>query len=160
LVLGAGGTARAVAGLVTREGAAGLVVAARQVAAAQRLLADVAARQGRASVMEEALALADAAALADALEHCDVLVNATSVGMDDSNASPIDPALLGRLPRSACVLDVVYTPPETALLRAARSLGLAAVGGLTMLLHQGTAAFELWTGRPAPLDVMRAALGM
>ena len=60
--------------------------------------------------------------------------------------------------RLAFVFDMVYAPPETALLRAARAFGLRASGGLPMLLYQGAAAFALWTGYEAPIAVMRAAL--
>ena len=62
------------------------------------------------------------------------------------------------LPASATVVDLVYQPLETPLLARAEARGLATLGGLTMLLHQGAAAFHLWTGRPAPLDAMRRAL--
>jgi shikimate dehydrogenase len=55
------------------------------------------------------------------------------------------------------VIDVVYAPGETALVRTARAAGAEAIDGREMLLLQGAAAFELWTGRPAPLEVMRAA---
>jgi shikimate dehydrogenase len=160
LLLGAGGTAQAAAGLAAIEGAAGLAVAARRVDAAARLLAEVAARQGRAPAGARALDLADVGELGRALASCDMLVNATPVGMGDATASPIPPELLRRMPRGAFVLDIVYTPPETALLRAAREAGLAAANGLPMLLHQGAASFELWTGHKAPLEAMRAALGL
>jgi shikimate dehydrogenase len=67
---------------------------------------------------------------------------------------PVDPALLrpGQL-----LVDLVPNPAVTPLMRAAAEGGLRVAGGLGMLVHQGALAFELWTGRPAPLDVMRAA---
>ena len=154
VVLGAGGAARAVAGMVARAGARRLVVIARRVDAAERLLADVAPREG------EALALGDLDGVSGALAACDLLINCTPVGMEDGRACPIPPRLVERMPGDAFVLDIVYTPAETALLRAARAAGLAGVNGLPMLLHQGAAAFELWTGQEAPLGVMRAALGL
>jgi shikimate dehydrogenase len=107
-----------------------------------------------------ALALDDGAAMADALVDCDVIIQATPVGTGDPDASPIPLAWLERLPPHAFVFDMVYRPPETALIRAARARGLRAVGGLVMLLYQGAAAFTLWTGREAPLAVMRTALGL
>ena len=55
------------------------------------------------------------------------------------------------------IVDIVYAPAETPLLRAARDAGLPVLGGLPMLIHQGALAFELWTGQPAPLDAMREA---
>lgn len=160
LLLGAGGAAQAVAGLAAHRGAAALVVAARRVDAAERLLAEVTARLGSSPAGARGLDLADTVALRAALASCDLLINATSAGMDDLATAPIPLDLVDSLPRDAFLLDIVYAPPETALLRAARAAGLAAANGLPMLLHQGAAAFELWTGRPAPLEVMRAALGL
>ncbi|GAC1449501.1 MAG: shikimate dehydrogenase [Ktedonobacterales bacterium] len=160
VLLGAGGAAQAMAGLAAHAGAAALVVAARRAAAAERLIADITARQARRPPGAHALDLADTAALRAALRRCDLLLNATSAGMGDPAAAPMPLDLVGELPREAFVLDIVYTPPETALLRAARAAGLAAANGLPMLLYQGAAAFELWTGRPAPLAVMRAALDL
>lgn len=160
VLLGAGGAAQTMAGLAAHAGAAALVVAARRVAAAERLIADITARQARRPPGAHALDLADTAALREALRRCDLLLNATSAGMGDPAAAPVPLDLVGELPREAFVLDIVYTPPETALLRAARAAGLAAANGLPMLLYQGAAAFELWTGRPAPLAVMRAALDL
>jgi shikimate dehydrogenase len=88
------------------------------------------------------------------------VVQATSAGMDgadpgDEVARAID---WRALPGQAIALDVVYAPPETPFLRAARARGVRAANGLGMLARQGALAFELWLGVPAPLDVMRAAL--
>jgi shikimate dehydrogenase len=62
------------------------------------------------------------------------------------------------LPGDALALDVIYAPPETPFLAAARARGLRTANGLGMLARQGALAFELWLGIPAPLNVMRAAL--
>jgi shikimate dehydrogenase len=160
VVLGAGGTAQMVAGLVAHAGAASLALGARRPAAAAALLASTEQRLGRLPARTHTLDLADGAAMGTALAGCDLLINATSVGMGDGSACPIAPEWLARLPAGGAVLDVIYTPTETALLRAARAAGLAAVNGLPLLLHQGAAAFELWAGQAAPLAVMRAALGL
>jgi shikimate 5-dehydrogenase len=86
------------------------------------------------------------------LARTKVLVNATSIGLND-DVSPIPGELItGDL----LVLDLIYK--QTQLLRAAASAGAAAHDGETMLLHQGAAAFTLWTGSPAPLEVMADAL--
>jgi len=61
------------------------------------------------------------------------------------------------IPSHLTVFDLVYTPTETRLLEQALQSGAQAIGGLEMLVRQGAAAFELWTGQPAPLQVMRAA---
>ena len=106
----------------------------------------------------EVIALDARAGLAEALAASGVVINATSVGMGDALASPLPDDLLASLPAGALVFDMVYAPPETALLRAARALGLRTASGLEMLLEQGAAAFQLWTGQYPPIAAMRAAL--
>lgn len=86
--------------------------------------------------------------------NCDLLVNASPVGMEEGDGSVIDKNLLHS---GLSVYDVVYNQ-ETQLIKDAKSLGVPVVGGLGMLLHQGTSAFNLWTGVPPPIDVMRQAL--
>lgn len=137
LVVGAGGAARAIA-LALRTAGATVTVAARREDAAR-----AAARltDGHATTLDAA-----------AVGECDVLVNATPLGMH-GEPPPFDPALLHR---GQFVYDTVY-PGETPLLAAARASGVAGAGGLGMLVHQGARAFELWTGQDAPVDVMRAA---
>jgi shikimate dehydrogenase len=86
----------------------------------------------------------------------DLLVNATSVGMwPDQDASPWPEELA--MPAHWTVFDLVYNPADTRLLAQARASGATTIGGLSMLVHQGALAFELWTGHKAPLDVMHAA---
>ncbi len=70
------------------------------------------------------------------------------------DAIPINPDLLGRY---RLVMDIVYKPLETRLLREAKARGCATIDGLQMLIHQATAQFELWTGQAAPLEVMSRA---
>jgi shikimate dehydrogenase len=87
-----------------------------------------------------------------------ILVNATPVGMaPDVDGIPIDPALLGRF---EVVMDIVYQPLATRLLKEAAARGCATIDGLQMLIHQGAAQFKLFTGREAPAEVMaKAAYG-
>lgn len=85
----------------------------------------------------------------------DLVINATSVGMTPGDPSLLDPTQIE--PRHR-IYDMIYSPPETPLLAAARAAGAHAANGLSMLLHQGAAAFELWFGPPAPLDSMRRGL--
>ena len=141
-VLGAGGAARAVVHALASAGAAEVVVVNRTPARG-----------------EEAAALAGAAGrlgTAGDVPSVDLVVNATPLGLagGDPAMLPVDPALLrpGQL-----LVDLVPNPAVTPLMRAAAEGGLRVAGGLGMLVHQGALAFELWTGRPAPLDVMRAA---
>lgn len=166
LVLGAGGAAQAALGAALLRGLEPWVAARQPMRARAALealwirthLEDPAPPAMPGAWHDHAVDLADANALAAALAETGVLVNATPVGTSDALASPVDVALLRHLPRAAFVFDLVYTPPETAIVRAAWAAGLRATGGVPMLLYQGAAAFTLWTGREAPLAVMRAAL--
>lgn len=81
-----------------------------------------------------------------------VLINATSIGLI-GDETPIPGAII---PGGLLVLDLIYR--RTRFLRDAEAAGSSGMDGETMLLHQGAAAFSLWTGRPAPIDVMSAAL--
>jgi shikimate dehydrogenase len=87
----------------------------------------------------------------------DLLLNATPLGLKAGDASPLKGTPFS--PRQArAVYDMIYNPAETALLKSAQAAGCKTANGLGMLLHQGAKAFEIWTGQPAPLDVMRRAL--
>ena len=88
------------------------------------------------------------------MAECDLLVNCTPMGMKHSASEGESPLEARLIPKQALVYDVVYNPIETALLRDAREAGARTLGGLAMLVYQGAAAFELWTSRPAPLDIM------
>jgi len=88
------------------------------------------------------------------LEECDILVNTSPLGMKEGDPSPVKKEWLKK---GAAVYDIVYNR-TTRLLDDARASGLAASGGLGMLLHQGATAFEFWTGGKAPVEVMRRAL--
>ena len=140
LILGAGGASRAIA--------FGIIQAGGRVT-----LTDV--DQARATALVKDLG-AEAIPL-DALDHCPatILVNATPVGMaPDIDGIPINPELLGRF---QVVMDIVYQPLETRLLREAQARSAATIDGLQMLIHQATAQFELWTGRQAPAEIMAQA---
>lgn len=87
----------------------------------------------------------------------DLVLNATSLGLKPGDHSPLDEKQFS-LKHTRAVYDMIYRPAETRLLQAAKTAGCRTASGLGMLLHQGAAAFEIWTGKPAPLDVMRRAL--
>ena len=87
----------------------------------------------------------------------DLLLNATSLGLKAGDGSPLDETQFA-LPQARKVYDMIYRPAETPLLRAAKAAGCQIANGLGMLLYQGTKALELWTGQPAPVELMRAAL--
>jgi len=141
LLLGAGGAARAVAWAVRSRGGR-LVVANRTPARAEAL-------------GDEAIPF-DGPSLRRALDRCPLIVNSTSLGLGSDEAPPELP--LDGLGPQHVVNDLVYRPGGTPWLHRAAERGARTVDGLGMLLHQGAAAFEMWTGRTAPVDVMRAAL--
>jgi shikimate dehydrogenase len=140
LILGAGGASRAIAyGIIAAGGRVTLTDVDQPRAAA--LVKDL----GGESIPLDALADSPAA----------ILVNATPVGMvPDIDGIPINPDLLNRF---EVVMDIVYQPLATRLLEEARARGCATIDGLQMLIHQATAQFELWTGQPAPLEIMAQA---
>ncbi len=141
LLLGAGGSAKAI-GFGLLEAGAQVILASRTQSKLETLAK---------TLQCDSLPLAEIDGV-----QADVLVNATSVGMK----------LLGdvSLVPSAClanfqvVMDIVYSPLETKLLREAKSGGCEVINGLSMLLYQGVAQFEAWTGEEAPVEVMRTAL--
>jgi len=87
----------------------------------------------------------------------DLLLNATSLGLSPADASPLDENQFS-LRQARAVYDMIYRPAATPLLAAAQAAGCRTANGLGMLLHQGAQAFEIWTGQPAPVAVMRRAL--
>lgn len=142
LVLGAGGTARAALWALRDAGASSVRVWNRTPARARELCEQL----GGTPV--------DAAAAAD------VLVNCTSVGLDGSERLDGLPLAAADLRAFGCVVDFVYAGDGTALIRAARRLGVPSVDGLDLLVGQGALSFEQFTGRPAPVEAMRAAAGL
>ena len=151
VVLGAGGAARAIVTELALAGAAEIVVVNRSAARGEAMVEDLAAKTGAAIRFEEWRGVYELGG------QTEMLVNATSIGLyPDCEAMPqveLRGAAAGML-----VCDVVFNPPETPLLRAARRLGLSALEGLAMLVYQGVIGFELWTGQKAPEAVMKTAL--
>src|SRR5690606_7201503 len=94
--------------------------------------------------------------------NADVVVQSTSVGMRHGPGEGQSPVPAGSIGSGQVAFDLVYVPEETRFLQDASAHGAVAIGGLDMLVHQGAASFQLWTGRAAPLEVMfqaaRAAL--
>jgi shikimate dehydrogenase len=149
VLLGAGGSARAVAQALLSAGLDRLIIANRHVERAYRLAADCGERFPSARLEPCALAALAAPGLTGAC----LVVNTTTVGLhgDDS------PLAVDLLPASAAVVDIIYNPPRTRLLREAAAAGLPTLNGLPMLVHQAAIAWETWMGQPAPLNAMWAA---
>ncbi|HEU5228903.1 MAG TPA: shikimate dehydrogenase [Ktedonobacteraceae bacterium] len=151
VLLGAGGAARGAAFAVTGAGIERLIILNRHLERAQMLAADV-----QQHYDGPVFSLNDPAFL---IPHPSaIIINATSLGMhEDASLLPTD--VLARFDADTFVYDMIYNPSQTYLLCQARTIGMRTANGLSMLLHQGALSFTLWTGKPAPLDVMRAALG-
>ena len=163
VLLGAGGAARGAAFALVNASVERLVIVNRNLERAQRLAAEV-QQESNCQVF----CLNDPEFL---IPHpATLVINATPVGMhgagkqeqreaeNASTFSPLPAEILARFAPDTVVFDMIYNPTQTQLLCQARILGLRAVNGLPMLLHQGALAFTLWTGQPAPLEVMRSAL--
>jgi len=146
LLLGAGGAGCAAALRLAAENVAELFLVNRTRSKAEALAAEI---KRRFPPVRAAVGYPPAAV--------DLVLNATSLGLRPGDPSPLDEKQFS-LKRTRAVYDLIYNPAETALLQAARANGCQTANGLGMLLHQGAKAFEIWTGKPAPLDVMRRAL--
>jgi shikimate dehydrogenase len=139
VVLGAGGSARAVV-YALAQGGVDVKVWNRTMARARRLAAELGAEAVQAP------------------PPADLLVQCTPVGLADPSSTfkelPIGADALGRY---ACVIDLVYRADGTELLREAQRRGSRVIDGVEILVHQGALSFERWTGRAAPLEIMRRA---
>ena len=148
IILGAGGASRAISVYLCKEKSASIVI--------YDIDRDKAARL--ANHLKEnfkGVNLSHAGSVAELpLDKADLLVNATPIGLKESDPCVIDPGLLNR---NTIVYDIIYNP-KTKLLKAAEEKAIKAASGLGMLLYQGMAAFEIWTGEPAPKEVMQKAL--
>ena len=151
VVIGAGGSARAIVVALALANLQSIVIANRTASRAVALATDLSDRTG---LQIRGMGLDDAK-LPDAVGTSQLIVNTASASMDSSQPPLIRPEWLD--PQSI-VYDIVYTPPETRLLRAAAERGCHTIGGLGMLVHQGAIAFERWTHVMPPIQTMRAAL--
>jgi len=153
VLLGAGGAARGAAVECLAQGCASLWVANRTAANLENLLGELeplAAETGNGEKYR--LHGFSPERVPNDLPEDALVINATSAGLRESDSLPIE---LGALPRPAAVYDMIYNPPETPLLRCARELEIPHANGLSMLVHQGAKALEIWSGisasRIAPL---------
>jgi len=156
VVLGSGGAARAVAAALALRGTAVSIVG-RTLESVNRLVEDLStlSEDGAPPLRLRPLTL-EPSSLPDALSRADLLVNATPVGgWTDPGRSPIPNADL--LHPRLTVFDLVYRPRRTRLLSDAVERGCRVVEGVEMLVRQGARSLEMWTGRPAPVEAMRAA---
>lgn len=151
LLLGAGGAARAVLWGLAEAGARSLAIGARVAGKARALAASLALR-----VEVEALDWRDAS-FVSLLGQADLLINATPLGMSP-HVDAMPPVHWEAVRPETFVCDLIYNPAQTRFLRAAKERGCAVMNGEGMLVEQGAAAFEIWTGCKAPAEAMYQAL--
>lgn len=143
VVLGSGGAARAVVVALDDLGAGDIAIAARREEKAAALVG----LAGRGSAHVEAWDKAS-----DLASEADLVVNATPIGGKGEDVLPG-----ARFHERQVVVDLIYSPPSTALVERARAAGAGAWGGLGMLVHQAAASFQIWTGQDPPIEAMSAA---
>ena len=159
MILGGGGVARAIALQCARENCERLVITNRTLATAQKLAGERREYFAGPKVLGPVPRLQaipwEEAAIRFQIAHLDLIVNATPLGLNRSDASPIPARLLAP---HIMVYDTAYGEGRTPFVSAAIEAGARAANGLAMLLHQGALAFEIWFEREAPIDAMRGAL--
>ena len=153
VVLGAGGSARAVVVALALAGVASITIANRTVERAISLAEEM---QQKTDIPMHGLGLADTR-LPNAVNRCMLLINTATASMD-----PTQPLLVSAdwLQPNTIVYDIVYTPPVTPLMKAAAEHGCPTLGGIGMLVHQGAIAFEKWTGVTPCTETMHHALSI
>jgi shikimate dehydrogenase len=149
LIIGSGGAARAVGFSLALAGAREVLVSDTDHAKAVRLARDI---RERTSARTAAVKIAD---VPDAMAAVPCIINATPMGLKKTDPLPV-PRKHIRAGQLVC--DLVYNPPLTGLLKAAATRGAATLSGIGMLLYQGVIAFEIWSGRRAPVAVMKNML--
>ncbi|MCL6471945.1 MAG: shikimate dehydrogenase [Firmicutes bacterium] len=152
IIIGTGGAAKAVAVALAQAGVREIAVIGRSATKAQ----DVKTRITDANRYILVKTLTFEENLADIFKKGELIVNATPVGMKESGG--LLPVPLKYINAEHFIYDLIYTPQETALIKAARDKGARAINGLGMLVYQAAEAFEIWTGVSAPIDEMRQAL--
>jgi shikimate dehydrogenase len=159
LLLGAGGAARAIALQGAKENCERLVIANRDFEKAKQLSDELRPFFAGPRVLGPVARLQaivwEDAALRFQIANTDLVVNATSLGLKRGDAAPIPARLLAP---HLMIYDTIYSSAQTAFVSAAIEAGARGANGLSMLLHQGALAFEIWFDRAAPLEAMRKAL--
>jgi shikimate dehydrogenase len=150
LLLGAGGAARAIAYSMAKE-TDELAVLNRTLKPAQDL-AKLLEKLANKKIFAGSLSPKE---IQQNLQDSDILINATSIGMKPKAEESVVASKLLR--PNLAVMDIVYNPIETKLVKEAQAVGAKVVSGVEMLIYQGAASFEIWTGKPAPVEVMRQA---
>lgn len=153
ILLGAGGASRGAAVECLQRGCASLWIANRTRSNLDTLLAQLRPLAGAIPLHGF-----DPSMPPENLPAGAIVINATSAGLKPSDPLPLDLAALSARSRPAGVYDMIYNPAETPLLAQARALGLPTANGLSMLVHQGVRALEIWSDAAVPVDAMRNAV--
>ena len=148
VLLGAGGAAKAILAQAILDGVSQISIFVRS-SSMEKTRPYLEKIQNATGFRVDLFALEDVQDLQDSITKADLLVNATSVGMDGSS-QPIPTSIV--LPEKLLVADVIYQPFETPFLKWAKEQGNQSINGLGMLLYQAAEAFELWTGKEMPTD--------
>ena len=151
-LMGAGGAGRAIAVQSVIENASAVMICDKDEERAKELEKHIGSKIGRKSTEFVPF---DDKGIAEAAKSADIFVDATPLGMHEGDPVSIDAEWLRS---GTLVMDLVYKPAETSLLKAAADQGCRTLNGLGMLLYQGAKSFEIWTGIDAPIDAMRPAL--
>ncbi len=155
VLFGAGGAARAAGFALIQENIALLVITNRTLKRAEILAESLLGHVDSAKSHTKVFTLSwDSLKLQNAIKSCQLIVNCTTVGMRYSAQEEQIPLKADLVLSNALVYDLVYNPAETTLLKMATKAGARTLGGLPMLVYQGAAAFELWIGKKAPLNIM------
>ncbi len=146
LLLGAGGAGRTAALKLAAESVAELFLVNRTVSKAEEIAGEIKKQFPSVKVV-----------VGYPKTNVDLVLNATSLGLKPEDGSPLDEKQFS-LKQARAVYDMIYKPAETKLLAAAKAASCRTANGIGMLVHQGAKAFEIWTGQPAPVAVMRRAV--
>ncbi|MBI5206566.1 MAG: shikimate dehydrogenase [Candidatus Firestonebacteria bacterium] len=152
LILGAGGAAKAIITQLCLEGAKKIFIANRTLSNAKNIVLNIKKNIPYSEIY--ALDL-NSNEINNIISEIDVLVNTTSIGMKKTDALLINNELLSN---KTIVIDIIYNPRETLLLKEAKKKGAKTLNGIDMLVFQGALAFEIWTGVKPPIEVMRKTL--
>ncbi|MEC7879581.1 MAG: shikimate dehydrogenase [Actinomycetota bacterium] len=144
LIIGAGGAAKAVALALGEAGASEVTVTSRNVSKSERAAA-LAGHVGRVGSITES-------------DRADVIINATPIGMQGTGNEGNTPLPIDSIHRRQTIVDLIYHPLETELLKNASSIGARTINGIGMLVHQAALQYTLWTQKDAPLEIMQSAV--
>lgn len=159
MVIGAGGAARSICDALEKV-RANVFVTARKLESSMKIVQGIVSRRIQSQTESPVIVdLVEYSERNEFIEECDIIVNATPVGMTiDSKSSKEVPIDVEKISPNHLVIDTIYNPVETELLRRCREKGATTVNGIPMLVHQGALAFSIMTGEKAPIEIMKQAL--